>query len=293
MTEKVYTILIMIISFFTLPLITRGIIRKIRARAQGRKGPPLFQNINDIMRLIQKSPIDGIFSGVFCEVAPTFAVFSSVMIWSIVVFEWSYFIMIPFFIAMQRISITGYAMETGTSFGGLGTSREILLFIATEPIIIILILLAQSKMSMVFSWVGFILGFLFLSVSTVAILAELARPPFDDPRTHLELTMVHEAMLLEASGRSMAFFEIAYQIKIASFMVFISKLALEHSKDIYGLVIPSYITGLLAFSGAIGLAAIIGYWESISSRRKWTWVPETIGLTFLFLIVFATLVKLI
>jgi formate hydrogenlyase subunit 4 len=280
----------MIFTFFTLPLITGGIIRKIRARAQGRKGPPLLQNLNDMIRMIQKEPIDGINSGMFCEAAPLFALFSSLMIWSIVVFGWTSFIMIPFFLAMQRIAITGYAMETGTSFGGLGTSREILLFIATEPIIIFLILVAQSKLSMVFSLVGVLLGTLFLSVSTVAVLAELARPPFDDPRTHLELTMVHEAMLLEASGKSIALFELGYQIKIASFMVFISKLALEHSKDI---VISSFLINLFALIGAILFSILIGYWESVSVRRKWTWVPETIGLTFLFLIIFGTLVKIL
>lgn len=293
MNNFTLTIIIMVITFFTLPLFTGGIIRKVRARAQGRKGPPLLQNVNDIIRLLKKTPIDGVLSGIFCEIGPIFALFSSLMIWSIVVFEWSPFIMIPFFLGLQRIALTGYAMETGTSFGGLGTSREILLFIATEPIIIFLIIVAQSKMSMVFSWVGLVLGALFLSVSTVAILAELARPPFDDPRTHLELTMVHEAMLLEASGKSMALFEIGYQIKIASFMTFITKLALEHSHDIYGLEIPTFLTNILSFGGALLLAAVIGYWEAVSSRRKWTWVPETIGLTFLFLIVFGTLVKLI
>ena len=283
--------IILFLFFIIFPIIAGGIIRKVRARAQGRKGPPLLQNVNDIIRLLKKTPIDGVLSGIFCEIGPIFALFSSLMIWSIVVFEWSPFIMIPFFLGLQRIALTGYAMETGTSFGGLGTSREILLFIATEPIIIFLIIVAQSKMSMVFSWVG--LGALFLSVSTVAILAELARPPFDDPRTHLELTMVHEAMLLEASGKSMALFEIGYQIKIASFMTFITKLALEHSHDIYGLEIPTFLRNILSFGGALLLAAVIGYWEAVSSRRKWTWVPETIGLTFLFLIVFGTLVKLI
>lgn len=293
MNDKFITLLIMIFTFITLPFFVSGIIRKIRARAQGRKGPPLLQNINDIIRMIQKTPIDGIFSGLFCEISPMFILFSSVMIWSIVVFEWTSFIMIPFFLAMQRIALTSYAMETGTSFGGLGTSREILIFIGTEPIIIFLIIVAQSKLSMVFSWSSIILGVLFLSVSTIAILAELARPPFDDPRTHLELTMVHEAMLLEASGKSMALFEIGSEIKNASFMIFITKMALEHSKDIYGFIVPPSLINFLSLIGAILLSVLIGYWESISVRRKWTWIPETIGLTFLFLIIFGTLVKII
>jgi formate hydrogenlyase subunit 4 len=81
----------MIFTFFTLPLFTGGIIRKIRARAQGRKGPLILQNLNDIIRLLKKTPIDGPFSGIFGEIGPIFALFSSLMIWSIVVFEWSPF----------------------------------------------------------------------------------------------------------------------------------------------------------------------------------------------------------
>ena len=68
----------------------------------------------------------------------------------------------------------------------------------SEPILLLSILVSQSKLQLNFSWVGIILGSLFLGALMVAVLAELARPPFDDPRTHLELTMVHEAMLLRS-----------------------------------------------------------------------------------------------
>ena len=73
MNELVLAYIVMILTFFTLPIFTGGIMRKVRARAQGRKGPPLLQNINDIIRLSKKSPIDGVFSGIFCEVSPIFA----------------------------------------------------------------------------------------------------------------------------------------------------------------------------------------------------------------------------
>jgi formate hydrogenlyase subunit 4 len=143
---KILDSLLLFIMFVTVPLLAGGIIRKIRAMAQGRKGPPLLQNINDIMRLIQKEPVDGPNSGIFAEISPAIVALTGVMIWSIVVFEWVSFIIIPFFLSLQRLAITGFAMETGTSFGGLGTSREILLSISAEPIIILIILVAQSQM---------------------------------------------------------------------------------------------------------------------------------------------------
>ncbi|MCB1159278.1 MAG: NADH-quinone oxidoreductase subunit H [Leptospiraceae bacterium] len=292
MSPKILNLIVMFFTFITLPILAGGIIRKVRARAQGRKGPPILQNLNDIIRLFQKKPIDGIFSGTYSELAPSFALFASLMVWSIVAFEWTSFILIPFFLVIQRIALTGYAMETGTSFGGLGTSREILLSVMSEPIIILIILVAQSKMSMDFSWVSVIFGAIFVLATIVVILAELARPPFDDPRTHLELTMVHEAMLLEASGRSLALFDSAYQVKIASLIMFILKLAIEHSKFLYNANVPEYLDNLLAYIGALLLVAGIGYWESICTRRKWNWVPEIMGLTYLFLLILGTLVKL-
>jgi formate hydrogenlyase subunit 4 len=290
--ETILNYLILVFTFFTLPLLAGGIIRKVRARAQGRKGPPLMQNINDIIRLFQKEPIDGIFSGIFAEVAPVFSFLASLVIWSIVVFEWVPFILIPFFLIMQRIAITGFATETGTSFGGMGTSREMLLSITSEPIVILIILVAQSKMVMDVTWVGIIFGLLFLAATFVVVLAELARPPFDDPRTHLELTMVHEAMLLEASGKTLALFESAYQIKMAAFMTFIMKLAIEHSRLFSNSPDYLYLNNLLAYIGALFLVIGIGFWESFSSRRKWKWVPEIMGLTYLFLLILGTLVKI-
>ncbi|MCB1143400.1 MAG: NADH-quinone oxidoreductase subunit H [Leptospiraceae bacterium] len=284
--------LLLVFIFFLLPVLCGGIVRKIRSRAQGRKGPPLLQNFRDIYRAIQKKPIDGIHSDTFSEIAPSFALFSSLIVWSIIVFEYVPFIVIPFFIAMQRVAITGFAMETGTSFGGLGASREILLSISSEPIFILIILVAQSSLKMEFSMVGLALGLLFFGASIVAIMAELARPPFDDPRTHLELTMVHEAMLLEASGRSLGLFELSYQIKIASYFLFINKLAIEHSNFLFDMHLSPYVDHLIAMLGAIFLSVLVGFWESISARRKWNWVPEIMGLTFLFLLILGTLVKL-
>lgn len=284
-----YIILFLIFAIF--PLIAGGIIRKVRARAQGRKGPPLLQNFYDLNRFLRKKPVDGYNSGFFAEVSPVLVCFSGIVMWSVAVFEWMPFILIPFFLALQRVATTTYAMETSSSFGGLGTSREILLSISSEPILLLSILVSQSKLQLNFSWVGIILGSLFLGALMVAVLAELARPPFDDPRTHLELTMVHEAMLLEASGKTMGLFELGYQLKISTLFVLVVRIGLEHSKFIDN-AISKPTENFITFIGAILIAIIVGYWEAISVRRKWTWIPEVMGITLLFILVLGTLVKL-
>jgi formate hydrogenlyase subunit 4 len=282
---------ILILLFVFFPIFCMGIIRKIRARAQGRKGPPLLQSFYDIERSIKKTPIDGTYSGHFSEISPILFLLAGIFMWSIAVYEWMPFLLIPFFIALQRITLTGFAMETGTSFGGLGSSRELLLSISSEPIILLSILVAQTKLQIPFSWVSVALGALFLGALLVAILAELARPPFDDPRTHLELTMVHEAMLLEASGKTFAFFELGYQLKITTLFVLVSRIGLEHTKFL-NTSLPKQVENLITLLSVIFLSILIGYWESISVRRKWNWVPEVMGMTLLFILVIGSLVKL-
>ncbi|MCE9500400.1 MAG: NADH-quinone oxidoreductase subunit H [Leptospira sp.] len=289
---NIINILVSILVFISLPLLAGGIIRKIRARSQGRKGPPILQNIYDIRRLLVKTPIDGPYSGFFAENAPIVSLVASVVIWSIIAFEWAPFILIPFFLALMRISITGYAMETGTSFGGLGTGREMLLSITSEPIIFLMILVAQSQLQLTFSLPAVIMGVLFLGASGIAIMAELAKPPFDDPRTHLELTMVHEAMLLESSGRSLGFFDLGQQFKIAALLGFLVRLGLDHSKFLDPGLLTPIALNLILFAGTCFIAVIVGYWEAVSVRRKWSWVPEIMGLTFLFILLLGTLVKL-
>ena len=270
--------IILFLFFIIFPIIAGGIIRKVRARAQGRKGPPILQNFYDLTRLLKKKPIDGTHSGLFAEVSPMLVCVSGIIMWSIAVFEWMPFLLIPFFLVLQRVTTIAFAMETGSSFGGLGTSREMLLSISSEPILLLSILVSQSQLQLSFSWVGIILGSLFLGALMVAVLAELARPPFDDPRTHLELTMVHEAMLLEASGKTMGLFELGYQLKIAT--LFVDR------------TISKPVENIVAFLGAIVLAIFVGYWESVSVRRKWTWIPEVMGITLLFILVLGSLVKL-
>lgn len=284
--------IILVIYFLVFPLFLGGVIRKFRAWAQGRKGPPVLQNTYDFLRLFQKNPIDGPYSAFYAENAPITIFLSSMIMWSIVTFEWTSVLIIPFFLALQRMCILGFAMETGTSFGGLGTSRELLLAICSEPILVMSLLVAQSKLQVGFNWLGILMGLLFLGAFLVAILAEISKPPFDDPRTHLELTMVHEAMLLEASGRTLAYFEGASQLKIATFLVVLMRVGIEHTNFSFRQIGSGLLENFIVYLGAIFLAMFLGYWESRSVRRKWIWVPEIMGMTFLFLLVLGTLIKI-
>lgn len=287
-----FNFILLLLFFILFPFLGIGLIKKIRARAQGRKGPPVFQNWFDLMRLIQKKPVDGENSEIFAEISPILIFIAGIFMWSVATFEWLPFLFIPFFCLIQRVFSIGFGMETGTSFGGLGSARETLLSVSSEPIILIAILVSQSNLKIQFHWIGLALGALFLGALLVAILAELARPPFDDPRTHLELTMVHEAMILEASGRSLFFIELGYQLKIATMLVLVTRIGLEHSKFANS-ILPKTYENLLTILFSILLTMILGIWESFSVRRKWSWVAELLGMTLLFMLALGSLVKLI
>lgn len=278
--------------FLFLPVITVGISRKFRALFMGRKGPSVFLFFFDLKRMYSKSKVESNSSGEFAKIAPNLALYSSLIVWSIVLFEWSPYIFIPFFLALYRIAMIGFAMETGTSFGGMASAREVLLSVMSEPTMILMILVAQSHIEISETPQGLLIGILFLSLSFVVVLADLSKPPFDDPRTHLELTMVHEAMLLEASGKSFFSFELAAGIKQASLFVFLIKLALEHSKLLKRSLLTEESRDILILPAVILLSILLGYIESISVRRKWSWIPEFMGLLFISILVLGTLVKL-
>ncbi|TGL75601.1 NADH-quinone oxidoreductase subunit H [Leptospira jelokensis] len=278
--------------FIILPFLLTGIIRKIRAYAQGRKGPKLIQFYWEVCKAFLKAPVLHHQFSEISNLAPRLALYSSLMIWTIVLFEWAPFILIPFFLALYRFSFIGFAMEGGTSFGGMASGREILLSVMVEPTFILMILAAQSHIEISETPQGILIGILFLALSFMTILAEVAKPPFDDPRTHLELTMVHEAMILEASGRQLAFFELASSVKLSALLVFLVKLALEHSKVFDSILMNDLSREFLILPIVVVLAIVLGFWEANSVRRKWTWIPEFMGLTFIAILILGSLVKL-
>ncbi|MCZ8344029.1 MAG: NADH-quinone oxidoreductase subunit H [Leptospira sp.] len=282
----------LILLFFILPVFLPGIVRKVRAMAMGRKGPNVELFFYELLRMFRKKTIHPLQFGTFSYIAPILCLFSALVIWSIVLFEWGPYLFIPFFLAMYRITYIGYAMETGTSFGGMGSGRETVLSVMSEPTLILMILVAQSHIEISESLQGFFVGSLFLIMCSIAILSEISKPPFDDPRTHLELTMVHEAMLLEASGKSLFLFEWAAAIKQTSLLVFLVKIALDHSKLIKNAFFSELQRDLLLLPIITLFAFILGYWEAISVRRSWKWIPEMMGLVFLSILILGSLVKL-
>jgi formate hydrogenlyase subunit 4 len=232
----VYELLLQGVQMFIVVLIAplvMGVTRKVKAHLLRRVGPPLWQPYLDIWKLMHKEAVlahnaSWIYrTAPYCVFAVTWVAAALIPTYaSGLLFSWSAdLIAIVALLGTARFSLALASMDVGTAFGGLGSSREMMIASLAEPAMLLIVftvaLVAEttqlSSIAALFS-TGSIglrvsLGLALFALMFVGI-AENARIPVDNPATHLELTMVHEAMVLEYSGRHLAMIEAAAQVKL-------------------------------------------------------------------------------
>jgi formate hydrogenlyase subunit 4 len=293
------------------PLLT-GFVRKVKARLLRRRGPPLLQPYRDLARLLRKEVVlaDGaswlfrvipyiVFAGtwVAASLVPTFG--------SGLLFSWSAdLIAIIALLGSARFFLALAGLDVGTAFGGIGSSREVMIASLAEPamlmIVFTLALIAGSTQLstmaayMVSSAVGLrvSLGLALLALIMVAI-AENARIPVDNPATHLELTMVHEAMVLEYSGRHLALIELAASLKLLLYVSLIACLFAPWGIS-PAIVAPAPL--LIGVAAYVGKLAVLGFllavFETAIAKMRVFRVPEFLGAA-LMLALLATLLRFV
>jgi formate hydrogenlyase subunit 4 len=222
------------------PLLT-GIVRTLKAQMQRRRGPPLLQPYRDLLKLVRKEAVVAENASWVYRVAP-YVVFAATYVAAALVPTFATrlafsdiadLIVIVALLGTARFALALAGLDIGTSFGGIGSSREMMIASLAEPAMLMIVftlsLLAGSTQ---LSWVTVFvqgpdvglrvsLGMALVAMIMVAI-AENARIPIDNPATHLELTMVHEAMILEYSGRHLAVIEMAAALKLLLYMSLIA-----------------------------------------------------------------------
>jgi formate hydrogenlyase subunit 4 len=275
-------------------------LKKMKARLQNRRGPGIFQSYRDIAKLFSKEPILPNQASWIFRLAP-YVIFIvtalAVLIVPVVL------IPLPLSAAADVITLVGLlsiarfftalgAMDTGTAFGGMGSSREMTLSALAEPAMLmsVFVLSMAAQSTDLSTMVAVMLkGHLGLQPSLVFALAamlivataETGRIPVDNPATHLELTMVHEAMILEYSGRYLALIEWANQIKLLLFATLIINLffpwgiAIEVSGVSLLIGVMAWIFKLLTLFGLLALM------ETTIAKMRIFRVPEVLGLAFL------------
>jgi formate hydrogenlyase subunit 4 len=281
------------------PLLT-GLVRKVKARLVRRAGPPLLQPYRDLWRLMRKEAVLAenaswlfraapylIFAGTWVAAAlvPTFA--------TGLMFSWSAdLIAIIALLGSARFFLALAGMDVGTSFGGIGSSREVMIASIAEPamlmIVFALALLAGSTQLstvadyMLSSNVGLRVTLaLSLFALIMVALAENARIPVDNPATHLELTMVHEAMVLEYSGRHLAVIELAASLQLLLYVSLIACLFAPWGLAPAGAGFQAHAVGLAAYVGKLALAAVLlALFETAIAKMRVFRVPAFLAVAF-------------
>ena len=229
-----------------------GFIHKLKQRARGQKGIGIFQFYINFNKLLKKELVLSKDATFISDIAPHIVIVSYLVILLMLPAFYRYsllgvssdVILIAYSLALATFFMTLYAMDQGSAFGGLGASREWFLTVLSEPsLIFVFISLAiytkQGRITDIFYFIqkgaanAFLSGIhsgavsiaipflLFISLFIVSI-SENARIPIDNPETHLELTMFHEANILEASGKHLGIYEYASYLKLTVFFTVMS-----------------------------------------------------------------------
>jgi formate hydrogenlyase subunit 4 len=286
----------MILVLLLAPLLL-GYTRKVKARLLRRRGPPLLQPYRDLLRLIRKEVVlaqnaSWLFrSGPYMILSATWVAASLVPTFATgLVFSWvGDLIAITALLGSARFFLALVGMDVGTSFGGIGSSREMMFASLAEPaMIMIAFTLALLAGSTQLSYIAeFMLanGSLRVSLGLVLVafiivaLAENARIPVDNPATHLELTMVHEAMVLEYSGRHLAVIELAAGLKLLLYISLISCIFVPWGLAPAGSPLAGYAVGMVTYLGklAVGGFLLVLFETSIAKMRVFR-VPDFLGI---------------
>ncbi|HEY1935377.1 MAG TPA: NADH-quinone oxidoreductase subunit H [Acetobacteraceae bacterium] len=268
-----------------------GLVRKVKARLQRRRGPSLIQPYRDLRRLLGKEVVLADNASWVFRVAP-YMIFALTWVAAALVptfhtgliFSWSGdLIAIIALLGSARFMQALAGMDIGTSFGGIGASREVMIASLAEPAMLMIVLsvaiiagstqLSTIAAFMASSAVGLRVSLALALVAFVIVaLAENGRIPVDNPATHLELTMVHEAMVLEYSGRHLAMIELASSLKL---LLYISAIACIFVP--FGLA-HGYAVGLATYLLKLTIAGVmLAVFETSIAKMRVFRVPNFLG----------------
>ncbi len=279
-----------------------GLIRKVKARLQCRRGASAFQPYADLAKLFRKQPVvSDTTSWIFT--ATPYILFASTLAAGLLV---------PVFVSQTPLNFAGNiialvyllalgtfflilaGLDAGSAFGGMGSSREAIVASLTEPAMILSIFAialtaGSTNLSTIVHKTALLEGIVtdpsphlmaFAALFIVA-LAETGRVPVDNPATHLELTMIHEAMVLESSGRYLALVEWAAGLKLLVFLTLIVNIfapwgiATSLAPGALGLGLAVYLVKVS------GLAVVIGVIESMFAKLRLFRVTDLLGVAFI------------
>jgi formate hydrogenlyase subunit 4 len=281
------------------PLLS-GWVKRVKCRLQNRAAPPLIQPYRDLVRLLRKEVVVATNASWLFRATPYIVFAATVMAAAVIPLvalrlptaAIADVIVLVGFLGLARFFLALAGMDVGTAFGGMGSSREMMIGALAEPVMLMTVftLAMSASTTNLAEAVSFTLhgglvlrpSFLFALVGLMMVaVAETGRIPIDNPATHLELTMVHEAMVLEYSGRYLLLVEWASMIKLMVYMVLIANIFAP-----WGIAARLVAAELVLGTAAIALklavlGAVLAVWEMVIAKMRLFRVPQYLGFAFL------------
>lgn len=277
-----------------------GVMRQVRARLEGRRGPGVGQPWRDVRKLLAKEPLRAAGASWVLWLAPAALIISSLLIVALIpliataplpAVPPDLFVVVSFLL-IGTVALALLGLDSGTAFGGMGSSRHMTIAALVEPTVLIsvyalsvpagssslaaIIASRQENVAAVTSPAGL----LAIVALFVVVLAECGRLPVDNPATHLELTMVHEAMILESGGRDLAWLELGSWLRLTALLGLVVNLAAPWGIAT-GAAPLALVVGLVAFTAKLLLAgALIAAGEVFLAKLRLFRVPELLAGSF-------------
>ena len=274
-----------------------GFVRKVKARLLRRQGPPLIQPYRDIIRLLRKDVVLATSASWLFRAIP-YIIFAATWVAAALVptfatglmFSWSAdLIAIIALLGLARFFLALAGLDVGTSFGGIGSSREVMIASLAEPAMLMIVFTlalaaGSTQLSTMAEYLAsgeaglrFSLGLALIALIIVAI-AENARIPVDNPATHLELTMVHEAMILEYSGRHLAVIEAAASLKLLLYLSVIGCVFVPWGVAVVGQDVTTYGVSLLLYAIKLAVGGfLLAVFETVTAKMRVFRVSDFLG----------------
>ena len=283
-------------ALLVMPFLVSGLVNRVKSLWSGRQGPRVFQLVYDVRRLLAKTPVYSHTTTPLFRIAPWVFLVTSLASAAVVPLLGAApacsfrldFVFLAYAWGLGRAALVLAALDTGSAFEGMGAAREVSYAVLAEAAIIAAVLSLSvqtgsvSLASMLSPSAGAGAVLLAAGLFTV-LLAENCRVPFDDPNTHLELTMIHEVMVLDHSGPPLAAILHGASVKLLLFVLLLVQAVMPMAA-----LSPMGAAGVLA-AGVLAVTVGVGLVESLLARLAFRRVPLLLTTAFL-LCLFALLV---
>ncbi|HET8616811.1 MAG TPA: NADH-quinone oxidoreductase subunit H [Actinomycetales bacterium] len=279
-----------------------GMMRQVRARLEGRVGAGTGQPWRDLRKLARKEPLRPAGTTAVFRAAPWVLLGTSVVVAAVGPFlsttspldQFADLFAVVSLLLLGTVAMALAGLDTGTPFGGMGASRGITITAIAEPTLLVAGFALSSRVGSsnladmvaagaadpghVFSPVSLLAAIALV----VVIVAETGRLPVDNPSTHLELTMIHEAMVLEHSGRDLAAVELASALRLTLLLGLLATLFLPFGVATAATAGAMALSAVLLVAKVAALAALLAAAEVALAKLRLFRVPELLAGSFLF-----------